>query len=66
MLENLVELARSLVRPVVTIGLDVAFCVAAFQNVEAAKLIGPLALLATGFWFKDRQEEKRQALRERM
>ena len=50
----MVEDVRKLGRPIVTIGLVLAFIAGAFVNREAAQLIGGPAGIAIGFWFNDR------------
>ena len=45
---------RSLVRPVVTIGVVAAFALAAFVNREAAETLKEITLVLVSFWFGQR------------
>lgn len=49
-----VEIIRACVRPVVTVGLVLAFCIAAFVDGDAAQAIAGMAGGAMGYWFGDR------------
>lgn len=52
------ETIRGLVRPVVTVLLVAAFCVACFVDDSAAKLLGPPMGIVLGFWFNDRTKKQ--------
>ncbi len=46
---------KSLIRPLVTLGLVAAFIVYAKIDTDAATLVGAPMGIALGFWFKDRE-----------
>lgn len=53
-MNNVLKFLRGAVRPVVTMGLVAAFAAAAFYDDDAAKVLGPPAMLIVGYWFRDR------------
>lgn len=52
-----VKALSSVVRPLVTLGLVIAFIAGAFQTDDPATVLGPPAALVLGWWFKERADK---------